>query len=114
MWAIECVERVLDVFENAFPDDTRPREAIEAARDYLDGNLSIKKLKAASMAAHSAGHQANDDHASHVAHASGYAASSIDVPGHALYGANFVTKVDPLIRKWQYEQLMRLVMAKRI
>lgn len=114
MWAIVCVERVLEVFENAYPNDNRPREVLEAARDCLDGKISVNKLKAMSMTAHSVGHQVKDVQASNVAHASGYAASSIDVPGHALYAANFVAKVDPQIREWQYDQLMRFVMTTRI
>jgi hypothetical protein len=33
--AIQCVERVLFIFEEKFPDDKRPRKAIEAAKAYL-------------------------------------------------------------------------------
>ncbi|MCI0553995.1 MAG: hypothetical protein L0287_23855 [Anaerolineae bacterium] len=31
-WAADCAERVLPVFEKAYPKDDRPRKAIEACR----------------------------------------------------------------------------------
>ncbi|MBW2621304.1 MAG: hypothetical protein JRD68_00230 [Deltaproteobacteria bacterium] len=34
-FSILCAESVLSIFENEFPDDKRPRETIEAAREYL-------------------------------------------------------------------------------
>jgi len=32
LWAADCAEQVLPVFEGSHPDDDRPRSAIEAAR----------------------------------------------------------------------------------
>lgn len=32
LWAAECAEHVLGLFETARPDDVRPRRAIEAVR----------------------------------------------------------------------------------
>ncbi len=32
LWAADCAEHVLHLFEHEQPSDTRPREAIEAAR----------------------------------------------------------------------------------
>ena len=34
-FAIDCAWRVLHIFEERYPDDKRPRQAIEAARAYL-------------------------------------------------------------------------------
>lgn len=36
-FAILCAEAVLENFESKYPDDKRPREAIEAAKNYLEG-----------------------------------------------------------------------------
>ena len=38
VWAIDCAERVLPFFEQQFPDDQRPRHAIEA-RSWDSGAL---------------------------------------------------------------------------
>lgn len=35
MFAVLCAESVLPIFERAYPDDNRPREAIAAASEYL-------------------------------------------------------------------------------
>jgi hypothetical protein len=35
MFAILCAEAVLDVYETAYPQDDRPRKAIEAAKEYV-------------------------------------------------------------------------------
>lgn len=51
LFAADCAERVLHLYEEAFPDDTRPRDAIAAARAYADGALSRSELKAARTAA---------------------------------------------------------------
>ena len=50
-YAIFAAEQVLGIFEKAYPNDKRPREAIEAAKAYLDGNI---KAAAAYAAAHAA------------------------------------------------------------
>jgi len=36
-WALDCAEHVLPIFEARFPDDLRPRQAIEAGRGFLAG-----------------------------------------------------------------------------
>ena len=44
-WACLCAERSLVVFEKEFPKDKRPREAIKATRQYIQGNITLEKLK---------------------------------------------------------------------
>jgi len=52
-YAIYAAEQVIDIFEKKYPDDKRPREAIEAAKKYLK-NPSKKNKDAASAAAYDA------------------------------------------------------------
>jgi len=47
-------ENVLPTFEGLFPDDKRPREAIEAARAYNKGTISAARLHAKYLAARDA------------------------------------------------------------
>ena len=51
LFACDCAERVLPIYEKEYPDDKRPREAIEAARRYAEGKATKKELAAASDAA---------------------------------------------------------------
>jgi hypothetical protein len=41
LFAADCAEHVLPIFEKTFPDDKRPREAIQAARDFANGKISV-------------------------------------------------------------------------
>ena len=44
--AIKIAEVVLPIFEEEYPEDNRPRKAIEAARLYLAGEIGIEELEA--------------------------------------------------------------------
>ena len=51
LFAADCAERVLHVFEEKNPDDNRPRKAIEAARAFARGEIDRGKMAAAGAAA---------------------------------------------------------------
>lgn len=40
MFAIDCAERVLPIFEKRYPDNKRPADAIDAARRFVRGEVS--------------------------------------------------------------------------
>lgn len=48
--ACKFSESVLHIFENQYPNDKRPRLAIEAKRKWISGEISIDELEAASVA----------------------------------------------------------------
>ena len=50
LFACDCAERVLHLFESMFPDDSRARNAIEVARLYADGKATLADLNAAGVA----------------------------------------------------------------
>jgi hypothetical protein len=52
LFACDCAESVLKNFEDKYPDDKRPREAIATARRFALGLATEKELQAASSAAH--------------------------------------------------------------
>ena len=47
LFAADCAERVLPLYEKEFSDDKRVRECIEAVRQYARGGIGEKKLAAA-------------------------------------------------------------------
>lgn len=47
LWAAECAEHVLPLFEDAAPDDRRPREAIEHIRAWTRGEVGMMASRAA-------------------------------------------------------------------
>ena len=52
--AIEFAAEVLPLFEKRRPGDDRPRKAIQAARDFLDGKISEGELRQAHQDAYAA------------------------------------------------------------
>ena len=51
LFACDCAERVLHLYEEKYSDDKRPRHAIEIARRYVNGEASKDELYAAATAA---------------------------------------------------------------
>lgn len=46
LWAAVCAEHVLHLFETERPEDLRPREAIDAARAWTRGDVSMMTARA--------------------------------------------------------------------
>jgi hypothetical protein len=51
LFAADCAEMVLHIYEKNYPNDKRPRLAIQAARDYANGLIPLEELAAAVAAA---------------------------------------------------------------
>jgi hypothetical protein len=54
IWAALCAEHVLPLFESTRPDDPRPRRAIEAARAWARGEVSMTRSRTAAGHANAA------------------------------------------------------------
>ena len=92
--AIYCAELVLPIFENRFPCDKRPRDAIEASKKYLLGEIDKKELLIKRRAAYDAADAAADAadaayDADAYAYAAAYAAyaAAADADAAAAYDA---------------------------
>ena len=46
LWAADCAERTLPLFEAKAPGDTRPREALDGVRAFARGELRIGPVRA--------------------------------------------------------------------
>lgn len=91
LWAVTCAEHVLHHFETVRPDDTRPRNAIELARAWARGEVSMTESR------NSAGHAnaaARDliDAPRFAAYAAGQAAAVAHVAAHQLGAAAYAIK----------------------
>lgn len=90
IWAADCAERILPLFEKAYPHDERPRQAIDACRAWIrTGVFRMSTIRGASLASHAAARAAKDhDPACFAARAAGQAVATAHVPQHA-YGAAY-------------------------
>ena len=105
-YAVFAARQVLDIYEEEYPADQRPREAIEATEGYLKEYLRCSSKKTAHAAyafrvvigtaahkAHAAAHEAYAAaYASHVAYAAAYAAyTAIETIDGAVSMAIYIT-----------------------
>lgn len=93
-WALDCAERVLPIFERNYPNDKRPRNALNVGRDWVRTRaFSMTAIRGASLAAHAAAKNVKADQAAcEAAHAAGQAVATAHVPQHAYGGAYYALK----------------------
>lgn len=91
LWAAACAERVLPLFEQDKPDDTRPREAIGAARAWAQGDITMMQAREFAYAAHDAAREVKGA-AHEAAHAAGHAVATAHMADHELGGAFYALR----------------------
>ncbi len=91
LWAAACAEHVLPLFEAVKPGDARPRQAIEQARAWVRGEITMSQARAAAGAANAAARDLSGA-ARHAAYAAGQAAAVAHVAAHELGAAAYAIK----------------------
>ncbi len=85
LWVIECAGHVLPIFEDKFPEDNRPREAVEVARAWMRGEIKMPVAKKAAHAAHNtATAVAENPAAEAAARTMGHVVGTVHVETHAI------------------------------
>jgi immunity protein 5 of polymorphic toxin system len=118
LWATECAEHVLSYFEENYPNDNRPRKALEAGHAWVRGEVAVSEVRAAALAAHAAARDADGGAARAAARAAGHAAATAHVGIHAVHAANYAVTASTdaanptdsaaataMERDWQYRCL---------
>ncbi|ALE04944.1 hypothetical protein AL755_04655 [Arthrobacter sp. ERGS1:01] len=91
VWAATCAEHVLPLFEESNNGDTRPRDAIEAARTWARGQAKMMETRAIGGHAMGAARPLRGA-ARFAAYAAGQAACVAHVPEHDLGAAAYAIK----------------------
>ncbi|MFH1236040.1 MAG: DUF3795 domain-containing protein [Parcubacteria group bacterium] len=123
IWAIDCAERVLPYFEEKYPEDHRPRNAIETLQTWINvGVFNMAVIRKASLDAHAAAREVGEDNAARsAARAAGQAVATAHVPTHSIGAATYALKAihratnssdadatTAKERAWQYQHLLEL------
>ncbi len=123
VWAIDCAERILPYFEKQYPEDKRPRQAIQTLQKWIDtGVFKMAVIRKASLDSHAAARDVGKDNAARsAARAAGQAVATAHVPMHsigsAIYGLQAIHRAsaekdaDAAVAKerdWQYHHLVEL------
>ena len=94
IWAAECAKHVLHFFEEAYPNDDRPRRAIEAACAWVNGEMKMMRVKAAAGASQDAAREVREisEAARMAALSAGQAAVVAHVAAHELGAAAYAIR----------------------
>lgn len=85
LWVIDCAPRVLSIFEQRYPDDKRPRQALDATIKWSKGEIKMPEAKRAALASHQAAASVSHDLAAcAAAHAMGHVLGTVHVETHAI------------------------------
>jgi hypothetical protein len=117
VWAADCAEHVLHLYERERPGDDRPRRAIEQARAWARGEISMTEARKAAYAAHDAAREVSGA-AREAARAAGHAVAVAHMADHELGAAAYAIRAARAAsdederdeagrreRDWQREQL---------
>ena len=122
-WALECAERVMPYFEEAHPEDPRPRKALETLEEWIDtGVFKMSVIRKASLDSHAAARDVGEDNAARsAARAAGQAVATAHVYTHssgpatyaqqAIHRASSAEDADDAVAKerdWQFQRLLEL------
>lgn len=115
--AADCAQHVLHFFEQERPDDDRPRFAIEMARAWARGQITMTQARSAAFASHAAAREVKKA-AGYAARSAGHAVSVAHMADHELGATAYAIKatmqaacidkkylMGKLECQWQREQL---------
>ncbi len=123
VWTVDCVERILPYYEEKYPEDLRPRKALETLQSWIaTGVFKMAVIRKASLASHAAAREVGEDNAARsAARAAGQAVATAHVHGHsvaaaiyalqAIYRAAEPSEAAAAVereREWQYQHLIEL------
>jgi Imm-5 like putative immunity protein len=91
IWAADCAQHVLHLFEGARPADDRPRRAIDLGRAWARGEVTWAEARTAAGHANAAARDPSGA-ARHVAYAAGQAAAVGHVAAHELGAAAYAIR----------------------
>jgi hypothetical protein len=112
-WAADCAEHVLSYYGQQRPHDKRLHQAIQAARQWANGEIRTRDAREAAFPAHAAAREATDKAAIAAARAAGQAGSTPHMIGHAVHASTYAVKAVAFAtdfdeaaiaeeRNWQY------------
>lgn len=123
IWAIDCAERVIPYFEEKFPKDNRPRQALIALKTWIDtGVFKMAVIRKASLDSHAAAREVGEDSSARsAARVCGQTVATAHVPRHtygsaiyaqqAIHRAANPPETETTVereRDWQYQRLLEL------
>ena len=112
LWCADVAEHVLPIFEKEKPSDERPKEAIKAAKEFVNGNMKVGEARKYAFKAHAAAREAGNEKATFAARSCGHAIATAHVLKHSIPCSDYAVKAaedSERERKYQYDKLMEYI-----
>ncbi|MDD2377590.1 MAG: hypothetical protein PHE05_02010 [Bacilli bacterium] len=84
MWALDSAKLPLTLFEENYPNEDRPRKALELCEEWARGTIKMPAAKRAILDAHAVAKEIDDKVYIALVHAIGHAGATVHVETHAL------------------------------
>lgn len=84
LWTLDCGTIFSDIYKGYFPEDGRPKAALDIAREWSKGNVKMPVAKKAIHAVHNAASESGVPAAEAAARAVGHATATVHVRTHAM------------------------------
>ena len=84
LWALNFAEESIEDFETRHPNEPRPREALDAARDWAAGAIKMRPAQRKILDCHAVAKELDSSVDVALCHAIGQACSVVHTEGHAL------------------------------
>lgn len=110
LWALDCAKTTLEQFESKYPNEQRPRMALELCQAWSRGEIKMPMAKRAILDAHAAAKVITDDEYIALAHAIGHAGATVHVETHALGLA--IYELTAIVLKYGKDEFQKPVSEK--
>lgn len=84
LWAFECIKGPLKIFEEKYPNEKRPRKAIELCKRWAEGEIKMPEAKRAILDCHAVCKEIDDEYYIALCHGIAQGISTVHVETHAL------------------------------
>lgn len=104
LWAFDLAEEAVINLEEKYPDEFRPREALEASRLWASGAIKMPEAKRKILACHGVAKELSSPEDIALCHAVGQACSVVHTVGHALGFP--IYELTAIVRRYGFEDSM--------
>lgn len=84
LWALDVAAVSVAELEKKYPDETRPREALEAARAWAEGNIKMRMAQRKILDCHAFAKEIDSKEDIALCHAVGQACAVVHTTGHGM------------------------------
>lgn len=111
LWALEFAEESVLCLEEKYPDEDRPRKALDASRLWAAGKLKMPAAKKEILRCHALAKELDSETEIALCHAIGQACSTVHTIQHAI--GYPIYELTAIVRQYGYDQCEQPLLLRR-